>query len=305
MADAELPLTTMASRVKVEDSGKSKLLVSESMAAHPSTRELDVRRLQRTVIPIPARTLAGIDEDGDSTATDMAIISKNLELYSLLIEYSQTAQYSPEGVYCMPTWNNLRVWDGVILLRHGLYQGGVFKFKIKLTPAYPAEPPCVMFVSRVFHPLVDPQNGTITIKPQFRKWDGDKDYLPMLLMYLKSIFYKREFLQGTDEEESWLNPEAAKVFRGDKKAALEKIKQCVEESQSKLYANEEDFVFNFIEFHREKKPILQALNVLSHDVTCIDPKEVFIDWFLGEWSKSEFEPDGRSGREQTGTKAAQ
>lgn len=31
----------------------------------------------------------------------------------------------------------------------------------------------------------------------------------MLLMYLKSIFYKKEFLHGTDMEDMWLNVEAA------------------------------------------------------------------------------------------------
>ncbi|CBZ52613.1 ubiquitin-conjugating enzyme domain-containing protein [Neospora caninum Liverpool] len=295
MATADSPVTSMHSRIKIEDMGKSRLLVSESMAAHPSTGQIDVRRLQRTIIPIPFRTLAGVDEDGTAVPADRDIIEKNVELYSLLIEYSQTSQNSPEGVYCIPSFDNLRVWDGVILLRHGVYQGGIFKFKIQVTAGYPADPPSIVFVSRVFHPLVDPETSTLNIKPQFSSWRPDKDYLPMLLLYLKSIFYKREFLKGTDAEDAWLNPEAAKTFREDKKTFLEKIKACVEESKARVFDKEENFVFNFSEFHREKKPIIQALNVLSHDVTCVDPKEVFIDWFLGEWSNSEFGSGGETG----------
>ncbi|EPR62541.1 ubiquitin-conjugating enzyme subfamily protein [Toxoplasma gondii RUB] len=295
MATAESSVTSMPSAVKIEDIGKSRLFVSESMAAHPSTGQIDVRRLQRTVIPIPFRILAGVDEDGETVTTDRDIIEKNLELYSLLIEYSQTSQNSPEGVYCIPSWDNLRVWDGVILLRHGIYQGGIFKFRIKVPPSYPADPPGVEFVSRVFHPLVDPETKTLNMKPQFATWRPDKDYLPMLLLYLKSIFYKREFLKGTDAEDAWLNPEAGKTFREDKKNFLEKVKACVEESQAKVYDKEENFVFNFSEFHREKKPIIQALSVLSHDITCVDPKEVFINWFLGEWSNSEFGSEGSTG----------
>lgn len=80
-------------------------------------------------------------------------------------------------------------------------------------------------------------------------------------------------------------------FRGEKKPVLDSIRECVRESQANIYTKIDGFVFNFTEFHREKKPILQALNVLAHDVTCVDPKEAFVDWFLDDWCKKEFDGD--------------
>lgn len=56
------------------------------------------------------------------------------------------------------------VWDGVILLRHGLYQGGMFKFKISIDTGYPVTPPSITFLSRVYHPLIDPETGELSIK---------------------------------------------------------------------------------------------------------------------------------------------
>ena len=55
-------------------------------------------------------------------------------------------------------------WDGVAFLRHGVYQGGLFKFRIGIPKAYPNIAPKLTFLSRVFHPLVDEETGELCIK---------------------------------------------------------------------------------------------------------------------------------------------
>ena len=53
------------------------------------------------------------------------------------IEYSHLQKNAPAGVFVMPSLESLRVWHGVIFVRKGVYQGGVFKFRVDLPPEYP------------------------------------------------------------------------------------------------------------------------------------------------------------------------
>ncbi len=59
-----------------------------------------------------------------------------LKDYNVYIEYKHLMQQSPSGVYVVPSFNKLRLWYGAILLRKGLYSGGIFRFTITLPPDY-------------------------------------------------------------------------------------------------------------------------------------------------------------------------
>lgn len=87
--------------------------------------------------------------------------------YRLLLEYKSLQQYSPVGVYMLPQLNNIRVWQGVIFVRQGIYKGGVFRFKIEIPENYPNIRPAVFFHTYVFHPLIHPDTGELAIGPQF------------------------------------------------------------------------------------------------------------------------------------------
>jgi ubiquitin-protein ligase len=75
----------------------------------------------------------------------------------LLLLYS-----SQFGIYIMPQLDTLEgthrfyilVWHGVLFVRYGLYKDAKLKFKITFEQ-FPRKPPQVMFVSDVYHPMVD------------------------------------------------------------------------------------------------------------------------------------------------------
>lgn len=60
-----------------------------------------------------------------------------------------------------PAFDDLRVWHGVIFVRKGLFQGGVFKFVVHLPKQYNDHNcyPEVRFISEVFNPFVTPQRA--------------------------------------------------------------------------------------------------------------------------------------------------
>lgn len=66
----------------------------------------------------------------------------------------------PEGVYLSPT-DGLDRLEGVIFVRGGYYQGGVYRFTITFPPAFPVRAPIVIFAKGcLIHPLVDVSSGS-------------------------------------------------------------------------------------------------------------------------------------------------
>ncbi|KAL8270378.1 hypothetical protein Esti_005702 [Eimeria stiedai] len=302
------------------ESGRSRLLVGNEADFLPAGVKTDKSKEGRTVLPVSSELLAGVDREGHDVPVNPAAVEASLDMYSVLIEYAKLPQFAPDGVYCVPSWTDVRSWDGVIFPRHGLYRGAVFKFRIGIPKEYPSLPPKVSFVTPVFHPLVDLNTGELCIQAYFKEWNSERDYLPLLLTYIKSIFFSRDLLRGTADKRNWRNEAAAKMFRDDKAGLLSAIQECVKASQerslevapedlvARAAAPEEErepataasavlqddvsnFAFNFKPFHRHLKPLLHALSLLAVDDSCVDPTEAFVEWFSDDWCKAEFEKE--------------
>ncbi|KAB7501427.1 AKT-interacting protein [Armadillidium nasatum] len=126
--------------------------------------------------------------------------------YTLLAEYNLLQKQRVAGVYVIPSANSPIVWFGVIFIRQGLYQGGIFRFALHIPENYPdGDVPSVFFETPVFHPLVDPETGELEVKKGFsNKWRRNVHHLWHVLLYLRRIFYKIETVNP-------LNPEAAGI----------------------------------------------------------------------------------------------
>ncbi|XP_024603148.1 AKT-interacting protein isoform X3 [Neophocaena asiaeorientalis asiaeorientalis] len=96
--------------------------------------------------------------------------------YSLLAEFTLVVKQKLPGVYVQPSYRSALMWFGVIFIRHGLYQDGVFKFTVYIPDNYPdGDCPRLVFDIPVFHPLVDPTSGELDVKRAFAKWRYEKD----------------------------------------------------------------------------------------------------------------------------------
>lgn len=55
------------------------------------------------------------------------------------------------------------VWDGVIIIRSGLYKNGKFKFYMEFPRGFPKNKPEIYFVTKVYHPLIDSESGHLDL----------------------------------------------------------------------------------------------------------------------------------------------
>ena len=53
------------------------------------------------------------------------------------------------------------VWDGILIVRKGVYKGARFKLSVFFTRDFPKEGPKIKFVSDVVHNLVDAVTGEV------------------------------------------------------------------------------------------------------------------------------------------------
>ncbi|XP_029576895.1 AKT-interacting protein isoform X3 [Salmo trutta] len=160
--------------------------------------------------------------------------------YSLLAEFTLVIKQKLPGIYVQPSYKSALMWFGVIFIRHGLYQDGVFKFTVYIPDNYPdGECPRVVFDIPVFHPLVDPVSGELDVRRAFTKWSSvphglflqlDSDtalrnhnHIWQVLMYARTVFYKINTMEP-------LNPEAAVLYDKDvqlfKSKVIDSVKLC-------------------------------------------------------------------------------
>uniref|UniRef100_A0A8C6T6S3 Akt interacting protein n=1 Tax=Neogobius melanostomus TaxID=47308 RepID=A0A8C6T6S3_9GOBI len=144
--------------------------------------------------------------------------------YSLLAEFTLVIKQKLPGIYVQPSYKSALMWFGVIFIRHGLYQDGVFKFTVYIPDNYPdGECPKLVFDIPVFHPLVDPVSGELDVRRAFTKWRRNHNHIWQVLMYARTIFYKINTAEP-------LNPEAAVLYEKDvqlfKSKVVESVKLC-------------------------------------------------------------------------------
>ena len=82
-------------------------------------------------------------------------------------------------------------WFGIIFIRQGIYQEGVFRFKILIPDNYPdGDCPRLIFEHPVFHPIVDSETHELDVKRGFHKWRRNVNHIWQILLYTRRCFYK-------------------------------------------------------------------------------------------------------------------
>ena len=59
------------------------------------------------------------------------------------------------------------VWDGVIIIRSGLYKNGKFKFYMEFPRGFPKNKPEIYFVTKIYHPLIDSESGHLDLNVKY------------------------------------------------------------------------------------------------------------------------------------------
>ena len=209
-------------------------------------------------------TLLGLKKVFASPLLAESILNK-----TLLIELKHLQKFCPSGIYIIPQSDNIKIWHGVIFPREGLYRDGIFKFQIQIPPEYPNSPPTVIFVSKVYHPLINKESGVLDLSKKFPKWEPIKCFLVRVIYYIQDIFYLEELYKKNDNE----------ISDFDKS----KIKECVKESIKARFENAPESSIKFSHYHRYHQLILDRILKQNKDLSTCDRIEDFKNWFMNNF----------------------
>uniref|UniRef100_A0A6I8NLK8 AKT-interacting protein n=1 Tax=Ornithorhynchus anatinus TaxID=9258 RepID=A0A6I8NLK8_ORNAN len=216
------------SSVRKRSDGEEKTLTGDLKASPPRPAP----KKQLPSIPknaLPVTKPASPTPAGQSTNGTHASYGPFYLEYSLLAEFTLVVKQKLPGVYVQPSYRSALMWFGVIFIRHGLYQDGVFKFTVYIPDNYPdGDCPRLVFDSPVFHPLVDPLSGELDVKRAFAKWRRNHNHIWQVLMYARRVFYK---IDTTGP----LNPEAAVLYEKDVQLFKSKVVDSVKLCGSRLF----------------------------------------------------------------------
>ncbi|GAB6033161.1 hypothetical protein CHUAL_012770 [Chamberlinius hualienensis] len=149
--------------------------------------------------------------------------------YALVAEYGLLQKQNLTGIYVIPAAKILRQWFGVMFIRQGPYQGGIFKFTVNIPENYPdGDCPGIVFDTPVFHPQVNHESGDLDVKKGFQKWRRNVNRIWHLLLYARRIFYMVEVGDP-------LNEEAAKLYENDPEAFQKRAAESTKISIDRLY----------------------------------------------------------------------
>ena len=202
--------------------------------------------------------------------------------FHLLFEYKSLKSYGPLGVYVLPQTDSMHTWHGVIFLRQGDYKNAVFKFRIEIPEEYPNARPKVIFESYVYHPLVDMESGVLNLNPQFQEWRPRKDFIFVLLAYIKKIFYNREYYSMSAHIS---NPVAFRTFLEDEDGFLHKVRQCVDKSDTTVLENYPNTSVNFCPFQESNhEELMNRITETESSISEAEQAEAYISWFRQKYS---------------------
>ncbi|CAG0879655.1 unnamed protein product, partial [Darwinula stevensoni] len=165
------------------------------------------------------------------------------------------------GIYVIPSEKNRYLWCGIIFVRQGYYQGGIFRFVISIPESFPnCDTPKIIFHPSVFHPQVNASTGELDTCPVFPKWKNT-NHIYHLLLYMRRCFYR---INASNP----VNQEAANLFN----LQLEDFKVCVGETVQRslngalLRPKDDDDAHSIIFSDLDPHLLTQVLNAVRNPV---------------------------------------
>ncbi|XP_075167117.1 ubiquitin E2 variant domain-containing protein pendolino [Haematobia irritans] len=159
--------------------------------------------------------------------------------YKILAEYKMVeSEWSGVGgIYVIPSFENSLLWYGVIFVRQGLYEEGIFRFNISLPDTFPEDKlvPTVIFQNEMYHPLICPFTGTLDLSHAFTQWRFGEDHIWHILKYIQAIFIDPSECLRSSSSTKWQNNDAAQLLAQNRQEYISKVKECITINKEHLY----------------------------------------------------------------------
>lgn len=156
-----------------------------------------------------------------NASSDLCILE-----YKIHAEYQQLIKNRIPNVYVIPSAHSSFIWYGVIFVRNGIYEGGIFRFTIFISDNFDC--PRVIFNPAVYHPLINSDSGELDITQYISNWKRNIHHIYQVLYYVRRIF-------SQIETKNALNKEAAELCEHNYEAFKVKVNHCVEDCRAKIY----------------------------------------------------------------------
>ncbi|KAJ1604442.1 ubiquitin-conjugating enzyme [Cryptosporidium canis] len=273
---------------------------------NPTTLEVENSRL--TYFSIRSDQLL---RKSHSRNSDDKLVRQIVLDYKSLIDYSCLLEFSPDGLYVIPEYENIYTWQGGIFVRSGLYAGSFYRFQIDLalegeytSDGSEQKTHKVEFLNPPAHPLVSHSTGQLYIPGEWQS--RIQNNVLALLFFIKNLFYLPELISYRLEGDQPGNVEMSDSVRNDPKKAIYKIQRSVKDSIEKscrLYNSKfSPFKLNYHldsedkeeekqEFHYNVDDDLSA-EIVDYIRECvqsssniIEQKELLSEWILDKVSK--------------------
>lgn len=115
------------------------------------------------------------------------------------------------------------------------YEGGLWKVHVELPDQYPYKSPSIGFETKIFHPNIDEQSGSVCLDVINQTWS------PMFTIYHVFETFIPQLLNYPNASDP-LNGDASSLYLNDKDGYEEKVKSYVTK-----YANKEEVLRQFKE----------------------------------------------------------
>ncbi|MFX1536623.1 MAG: ubiquitin-conjugating enzyme E2 [Promethearchaeota archaeon] len=110
-----------------------------------------------------------------------------------------------------------KLWEGVILGGRGIYEGGIFRIRMKITRKYPFEPPVVSWETPIWHPNIF--NKKVCLGILGDDWAPANNFV--------AIVESLRFLLSHPNPYDYLNSLAAQQYLNDFSRFVRKAKEWV------------------------------------------------------------------------------
>ncbi|EPR79144.1 Ubiquitin-conjugating enzyme E2 2 [Spraguea lophii 42_110] len=149
----------------------------------------------------------------------------------LMKDFKSITDLEERSVFASPLENDLLTWCAIILGPEDTpFQNGTFSLLLEFEETFPATPPNVKFISKMFHPNIY-KNGELCLDILKNKWTPNYDIFSVLL----SI----QSLLNDPNVNSPANTEAAEMYSNNKDQYFKKVKEMVEDSWTDIDVNEQ------------------------------------------------------------------
>lgn len=215
-ADAQLPLPLPITRASESSSGR--ILTSSASMPNPTSHNNGGETR---------------DGQGASGVPHGQYFAPFLREYLVLHEFNLLQKQKMSGMYIVPSAKCPMHWFGVLFVRQGLYQEGVFRFHVFLPEDFPdGNCPRVVFSPPIFHPLIDPETGVMDVSKGFPRWRKGVHFVWQLLLYVRRAFYKLPTEGASDNL-------ASQLLQTDMGSFKEEARKAVVASKEMLFSTPE------------------------------------------------------------------